>query len=483
MHAYEPLPVPSFPWPRAERRAGLLTPVRGLQLALFGVSLLVYWFCVRRSATYEGEMLLRVAESLFGNRPFHVQDPVYQLSQPFSPYPLGMSLLVAPLLALGGNLSGDARLFAAILDPALSALTLVVLHRLLMEVGLSARRSLSIALLYGFGTIAWAASGPLGAEPLRALTLTCTVLWLLFFERTEDRRWLAGAGGALAVALLTGWEVVPLMALPLSVYLVYWIRKRSRPRLDWWLDLGAYLGPMLAALTVDAGYDLVRYGRVFGGFGATWAFIPWWRGAYAILVGPGAGLLLFVPVVLLSALGAPAFYRKWRPEAVLVAGLLLIHLAFYSGVVQPDQSGWGPTGLLPVLPLLMIPIAFLPKHSWIRAVVVLLVASGVGIELLEQVVPFGLYYQHLLQQALPGIQDACPGCNRWQATVILSEQIRLDWAYWPFAAQLRLLLDGVADPLWKQLVLFVPSGLCLLGVAFLQLRRLAAAVDSTPRLS
>src|SRR5260370_29113876 len=127
-------------------------------------------------------------------------------------------------------------------EPIVTALTVVALLSLLVELGVSHRRAFVVALLYAFGSLAWAYSGVLYSEPLVGL---CTVAGVLFVRRSERTPppypppqaregkllWLLAAGGAAALALFARWDSALLVIVPLTGYVAYGLLKRIRE--DW----------------------------------------------------------------------------------------------------------------------------------------------------------------------------------------------------------------------------------------------------------
>src|SRR5207237_3915913 len=71
------------------------------------------------------------------------------------------------------------------------------------------------------------------------------------------------------------------------------------------------------------------------------------------------GLLRLMPVLALGSAGVVLLYRKGRrAEALAIAGVVAVILAYDSGFVEPF-GGWGPGPryLMPMLPFLAVPLA------------------------------------------------------------------------------------------------------------------------------
>jgi len=478
-------------------RSGVVSSVAGsrpaaaLCLLLFLLTASVY--SLRGAGfMYDGEMAYRVAESLLLRHSLQISDPIYHLSEPYSIYGLGLSFGLLPFVAAGWALLHDPRILVWLYQPAVTALTVVALNRLLVQLGCSWRRSLVLSLLFAFGTIAWHFTGELFSEPLIALTLTLALLWLLRFRQSGNREWLLAPSCAAGAAIVTRYDSILLVALPISVYAVHLILQK-RERLGRALaDLATYWLPIGAATLLDMAYDQLRYGNIFRtgyeGYGFT---TPPLKGLFGLLLSPGAGLVVYVPLTLLAVIGFPRFVRRWPMEGLLMAALLVLRLAFYAPWFAWDGGVvWGTRFLLPVVPLLMIPIAFLPKGRRLRLLVVGLAALSIGIEVLAVVVPWNLYYDQVAPSIAVrlGVPLSCSGCSLAEAArsyEAINDVFHFDWRFAPLLGQLSLLRQGIIDPGWRSPVFFglLPLILLVFAAGLLSLRRLATRLDGVSAVS
>jgi hypothetical protein len=449
-------------------------------ITLFVLVLFVYLVSGPPLLGYDGDMMYRVSESLVLRHSFQVTDPTYHISQPYAPYGLGTSLLLLPLVALGNLALHDPRALIILYLPVITALTVVALSWLFLELGITRRRSLWLCLIFAFATLAWHYASVLFSEQLVALAIVVSLLGLLSFRRTGRRRWLATAGGALGLAILAREDSAALVVVPFAFYLLWLVLRGHGARGEKLLALASFGGPLLLGAAVALGYDVLRYGRPLAGpYMAAWAWFgtPIQKGVFGLLLSPGVGLLVLVPVLLLSPIGFGDFFRRWRAEATLVAALILVRLAFYG--TWYDWSGGstlGPRYLLPIIPLLMLPLGFIVGRVWIR-ILIGLAAAGLAIELLEQLVPYGLYYglvvppiaSHLgLCHCVPG-----PGPER----VGVDDVIRFDWASSALVVQTRLLLQGIIAPVWRPIAFIIPPVLTVDAILLRHLLRAAGRLD------
>jgi hypothetical protein len=178
---------------------------------------------------------------------------------------------------------------------------------------------------------------------------------------------------ALYVFLIASqWDGRPEAAAPLAGGLVSRLIARvSRPFAgipveDWWSIravkcVGGYLIVPVASFVAYLLLNEYRFGTVRDPavnnivHGSLDVFV----GLYGNLLSPGRSVFLYSPPLILSLIAFGHFYRRYREEALLIAGVSLIYLMLYS--IPTDWDGgwsWGPRYLLAVVPFLMLPIGY-----------------------------------------------------------------------------------------------------------------------------
>jgi hypothetical protein len=401
-------------------------------------------------------------------------------NEPYSYYGLGVSLVLLPFVGLGHVTSGNSAALLSLFEPLVTAATVATLWLLLRELGASRRRSLWIAWLFAFGTLAWHYAGVLFSEPLVALCLTTTVLGLLRFRRSGQSSSLLVAGSAVGIALMARVDSAPLIFLPVSLYLLALIIRRERrlvapsgrPRA--WLRIGkpmtVFCAPVMLGGAVDIWYDWVRYGRPLqtgyaaDGLGFTY---PWIKGIYGLLLSPGVGLFVFVPVLAMALFGLPDFRKRWPLESALLAAIIGLRVVFYAGWYGWDGGvSWGPRYLVPILPLAMVGLAFLSVTGWRRVGLWATGGLSIGIQVLGQLVWFISWFGPTATALAPRLDlPRCGACGPSSVLAVqrLKELIDFDWHYSPLVGQLRLLLEGGAHPAWAPVAWLVP--VLLVGIA------------------
>ncbi len=361
----------------------------------------------------------RVAQSIvergdFSFRPTVMRSHVGADGRVYSIYELGQTALVVPLYALGRvvdsffpqpDANGIGILFVGFLNPLITALTCVVLFWTALAFGFRYRTALTLTVVFGLATVAWAYSKGFTREPLLGLCILLTGLAARRYAQTRAPRFLRAAGvaaGYLVFSKFIQAMVLPFIALyMLATSVAAQKRADATPRAILRASVRAlalFALPGMVLVGLQSGYGYLRFGTFYGGIaGSTDPIGNVIRVEVnqSNFVGATLGLLTSAEKsVWLYALPALLFFPAWwvwlkraRNEAWLVAGVILI--TFISTAMRGDWGGgsnWGPRYLEQITALLIIPIGALlesPKPLIRRlasAALALLFGAGVFVQ-------------------------------------------------------------------------------------------------------
>ena len=403
--------------PEVRQRSGMAWVVLLLLLSIY---LLTYGQTILSG---DGWAMFATAESILRRGSLDMDQLLWMGLQQGTPGPdghlysrkgLAVPLLALPLIWLGLKIPWFGLVKAALLLNALviagwGALT----YRLCRELGYSKDAALATSLLLGLTTPAWAYAKSFFSEPLIGLGLLGCVYFLVQFERTH-RWWKPFAAGAMYGLALTA-KTIYVAFLPLVIILMAMAlgvkpsdggtggmsphRLKTQARL--W---GAFFAPQALAVLLILAYNYLRYGSPF-----TTGYLPqesfsavWWQGILGLTVSPGKGLIWYAPVLLALPLTWASFYRRHKPLSLFIALLTLANvLLFGKWFMWHGGHSWGPRFLIPLLPLLVIPLAEGWRTSRLRKVLVGLGIAGFIIQVPGISVPFGLHQEALQAQGLP----------------------------------------------------------------------------------
>lgn len=293
----------------------------------------------------------------------------------YSKYGIGQSVAAIPLYVAGlavahlvpAAVRNEAATFVtSAYTSVITALTSALLCALALRLGWTRMVALSLAVLYGVSTPAWAYTTSFFSEPTVALFLLgalAAVMWDVDVG-SPVAALLAGCclGGAILTHAADTAFYVPLFILYVAV--------QSNPHRRIGLIV-AVAAPALVALGVCAWYDVARFGSPlttgYGIVGDVHDLHPahtlqaFWEGVYGPLLSPGKGLVLYAPVLLLLPWALTRFWRSAAPAAWLIAGVLAVAVLAHANTLIVWLGGWawGPRFMIPVLPILVLPLGAL----------------------------------------------------------------------------------------------------------------------------
>jgi hypothetical protein len=321
----------------------------------------------------------------------------------YAQYGVGQSLLAVPFYLAGRavhRLSGwgteglVTRAGVMLLNPLVMAVLCAAVHRLAYRLGYGPGPALGVALVTGLATPLWVYSKSFFSEPLVALAFVTAALGALEGDGGRRAGWVL-CGTALGVAVL----VKPVTLAVAPAFLVYALAgphattgtvgqsgesakdlgSRFLGRVP---SLALVAGPLCAGAIGVALYNWARFGSpVDAGYRtAAWSVAPW-VGLYGLLLSPGKGLLWYCPPLALGLAGfVPLAKRRPRTAGLLAGAPALYVLAHASYNHWHGGGSWGPRLILPVLPLLLAPLAeWLARplsRAWTRLALAALLVAG-----------------------------------------------------------------------------------------------------------
>lgn len=283
---------------------------------------------------------------------------------------VGLPVLVVawPFVATAGLLSGllpnaDApllgRLGYSASGAVVSALAVGLLFALARRWGCERGVAVFVALSYALAGLGWSSASGL-ALPLTTVLLLATVL------AGDARSWWEALLAALAAVGLVLTQPLMLFVLPILAVWVAWPRPAAglRPwrRFEWLaaaLRLALFLAPIGLALVALAPSGLLNVSEPPAGQAAGGDFA---LNLYTLTISLGRGLLWYAPPILGGLAGFVVLVRRRPDPALLIALLALTWTVIQAAQPPATEPGiWGPLGLLPIVPLLILPVGLLLK--------------------------------------------------------------------------------------------------------------------------
>ena len=306
--------------------------------------------------------------------------------------------------------------FVSLLNAFITPLTCLLVFLFTLRLGLGLRTAYIVMFLFGFSTLAWTYAHDYFQHPLEALLLLLTI-YMLFVNRERLSMTTAVAAGvplgmailarlniALIVPVITvyvfflasGWDGHSDSDVELGGGLISRLAARIHrpfegiPIADWWSItavrsvIGFLIFPTLSFVSYLA-LNYYRFGTVRDPAvnNIVHGSLDILVGLYGNLLSPGRSVFLYSPPLILALIAFGQFYRRFRAEALLIAGISLTYLLLYSIPLDWDGGwSWGPRYLLAVVPLLMLPLGFFLTSRTRIVIAALVGVIGAAIEIL-----------------------------------------------------------------------------------------------------
>jgi hypothetical protein len=355
---------------------------------------------------------------------------------------IGMTLAALPAYWLALQLQEVGNVQAGMLTNAgVTALTGMLVFLSLRRLRFGHGASLLTALAFGLGTMAWPYARYFFSESLAGLGLILALYALLRFRDNADHLspLLAGAGlGVALLARLNNALAAPFLGLLLLAYLA---RRHGRRWQAYAVPVLLFGLPVLAALAISGGYNWIRFGDpLTTGYLPEERFsTPLFEGLYGLTLSWGKGLFWYNPLLIAAAAAWPAFYRRHRDEALLVAAMVLGTILFYAPwYLWWAGHGWGPRFLVSLLPFAALPLAtsieLAGRHRALALALAALAAVSLAVQVLGVAVNFNLY-----------LEDVYAELGLYHPTTLF------DPAYSPLVRQWAYLRTAALDMAWAHL--------------------------------
>lgn len=271
--------------------------------------------------------------------------------------------------------------------------------------------SLGVAATYALGTMAYVYSIWYFSHQICAVLLFSAFLLLFFYVRGKEygRSAALAAGGA---GLLVGYSIISeyptaVIGAALAVYLLAIARDRRRTFID-------FVVGMLPPAALNIAYNLAAFGKPFatgymyvhsaayrshihGGFlglanPLSYGIqLPTPLTIWQITLGTYRGIFLISPVLLLFAAGAVFMWRRREMRAEWWLCIAIVVLYFLMDASRgADTNGWSGGSsvasrhLTPMLPFMMVPIAFGYRSRYFR--IIFAATAAVSIALMFMIV-------------------------------------------------------------------------------------------------
>jgi hypothetical protein len=263
----------------------------------------------------------------------------------------------------------------------ITALWCVLIYKLGVLFEFSSKVSVVLSLIFGLATIAWPYSKYFFSEPALGFFISLSLYCLFKFANSRKAKALFFSGLSLGIAITVKLAIAAII----PSYLVYLVLKFKNLSLKSMVrNLSIFIFSICSCLGLIAAYNFARFGNILEtGYPNLFEpkIIP--TGLYGLLFSPGRSIFVFQPVIIFTIFVIKEFYRKHKPETMLLASIFLIYLFILSSWQGWDGGlCWGSRYLLPFIPFWILPLGIVVQKI-LRQGAKLLKAGFLGLFLLS----------------------------------------------------------------------------------------------------
>ena len=281
------------------------------------------------------------------------------------------------------SLSGDFTFLELFYGPFFTAISVVILFQICRLFGISSKNSIFVSFLYAFTTMAWAYSQTSLSSPPMTFFVLLGFYYYKNWNKNNSPKYLIFSGISFGFAFLTRSDGV-LFIIPLFFILLYLIKSRNKKI----KSLLAFTIPTFSSYVIHKLIMFIRVGPLeempqvvysIKVVGEGTISNPILMNMFGLFFSPGIGLFIFCPILLITFVGFFDFFKKHKIDSFFIAGtLFLFTYTFSSGIYWHGLNGWGARYLVPLIPFLLIPVAFSIEKRGIPFKVLLITLGGLG---------------------------------------------------------------------------------------------------------
>ena len=288
------------------------------------------------------------------------------------------------------SLPSNAVFMELFMGPLFSALSVFLFFFVTRSFDVTLKNSIIVTLLYGLSTITWAYSQ---TSLNSVVVVTFLLLGFLFFRKYQKEnsiRNLIISGSVLGFAFLTRTDsflIIGVMFLFLIALVIY--KNRSKLKLfDAVKTIISFAVPPFISYGLFQLLHHIRYDTsyLYSGFTGIISgpeiFTPFPIALFGLLFSPGLGIFVFSPILFLVIVSFSDLYKKNKGDFILLLGIVLGYLIFYSQFViyWHGLSGWSARYLLVVIPFLLIPLGItLGRKLTKRSFIIIFTLGAIGV--------------------------------------------------------------------------------------------------------
>ena len=379
----------------------------------------------------------------------------------YSWFGVGSALISLPLYVSGKiiGISQPDKLHYVV-NPIISAATLVLIFRFCLSLGYSIRSSFFTSLLYGFATLAWRFSKDPGDHALETFFILFSVYCTYLYSVKKLARWILFSGTFIGIAcIVRPTSLLVLPSLFLMLFIVYWNGNNFNDTARKIAKAGVLFSlAFLPFALINLWYNYYRFGSIFeSGYTlmAARSGVSYFsntsilEGLKGFLISPGKGFFYYSPVAILFFFTIRSFFRRNIAVAACFVCLVITYLALFSKYLYwHGDCAWGPRYIFLITPYLIIPITEIytnksvhKKHAW-RTILFLLFVVSLSVQVLSISVHHQKYFVYLFEK---GVNFTSTKGNGVQTIFVPASETYYNWRLSPILVESVLFSEMIKE--------------------------------------
>jgi hypothetical protein len=328
-----------------------------------------------------------------------------------------------------------------LVNMASTALTAVLLMRILVLIGFGLRPSAITSLLYGTVTLAWYYASKTPHEHALAIVFIMGgIYYAMRYQMGFGRRNLLICMVSIGLGFTVRYDAI-LSTIPIALYLFTGREENADEKFS--LPKATVVSSLILApfFMANAFYNYMRFETFFSsgysglaGTAKLFAieYIP--RGIIGALFSPGRSIFLFSPLLFLFPLYVIKFKRRTDRRAfILFLTTTVIYFLFYCYYVFGGDWCFGPRYYLPIMPFLVMPLVILfdgfkKRKTWVKTLTIGVIAFSLLVQIVF--VTSNTYFSNVIRFGIS--DDSLPELTK-KYTRDFGEQGSWEaiWSYFP----------------------------------------------------
>lgn len=246
--------------------------------------------------------------------------------------------------------------FIALINPIISALTILIFYKFCFSLTHSYKRSILFSTVLGLSSVLWSHSSIYWTH-LIVTFCQFIAFYLIYSYSKSNKKFLIFLSGIfLGYSFITRLETI--IFIPLYILFIFLISKKFKKSIR---DTVFLLIPIIVFILLQLSWNYFRFGSIFntGHFHQN-HFMSSFKGNLIkaipfYLFSFSKGFFIFTPVLYLALITLKKFWQNYKILLIFILSFSFFYLLFYSKFIMFNAAPcYGPRFLVPITPFMLL---------------------------------------------------------------------------------------------------------------------------------